>query len=149
VFREQRADLMFIVMRAYAPWLKSLFESVPLKFVEVKELAALTRQFSFLTVIKRPQGAIDLVKNFPGRDVRLLATSTSLLTTPSVPSATKMLVLQALKEIDHGSVSRLRTYRLATSVDRPLQRRPLGTHRINRHPKSKQSTAYYIGHTEC
>lgn len=104
VFQSKRADLMFMVMSADAPWIRTLFQTAPLRFVELREFEALTRQFSFLTTLKLPRGAIDLARNIPSRDTRLLATSTSILTTPAVPAATKMLVLQALKDVDHGTL---------------------------------------------
>lgn len=103
-FSAGRADVLFSVMRPDAPWFAGLAKSTDFVLVELAEQEAFVRQQRFLSLFKLPRGALDLRRNIPDRDIRMLATSTTLLTTSKVHAATKMLVLQALKEIDHGTL---------------------------------------------
>lgn len=103
-FLAQRADLMFSVSPAINPWLEPLIRATTIKFVELSEAEALTRQFPYLTTLKLPRASIDIAKTIPKRDLTVLATATNLVSTEHVHAATKMLALQALREIDHGTL---------------------------------------------
>lgn len=103
-FLEQRADLLFSVSPVINSWLEPLLRTTAVKFVELGEAEALTRQFSYLTTLKLPRSSIDIAKTIPKRDLTVLATATNLVSTERVHTATKMLALQALREIDHGTL---------------------------------------------
>lgn len=100
----QQADLMFSVSPAVNPWLEPLFRGTAVEFVELAESEALTRQFPYLTTIRLPRSSIDIARSIPKRDLTVLATATNLVSTDRVHTATKMLALQALREIDHGTL---------------------------------------------
>lgn len=103
-FRDRRADFIFSVSPAKNPWLETLIDNNEVQFVELEETDALTRKFGFLTTLKLPRASLDLKRSIPKRHVTLLATATNLVSRSEVHSATKMLALQALREIDHGTL---------------------------------------------
>lgn len=102
--RSNQADLIFSVSPANNPWLDGLVRGTDVKFLELAETEALTRRFPFLSTITLPRASLDIAGGIPVRDIRLLATATNLVSSSEVHTATKMLALQALQEIDHGTL---------------------------------------------
>lgn len=67
---------------------------------------AYTRKFSYLSVLKLPQGGIDFSKNIPAHDVNLIGLTVELIARASLHPALSDLLLQAAQEV-HGKASLL------------------------------------------
>ncbi len=102
-FASRRGDVLFTVTPVESPWLQDLFKTESVRLLEPQLAPALTRHLSYLTEVTLPPGSINLQRRVPAREVRILATSTALVTTTTMHAATKMLLLQALSEVDHGT----------------------------------------------
>jgi hypothetical protein len=61
------------------------------------------RRFAFLTPTRLPRGVVDLAANIPPDDVRLVASTTSLITRTSTHPALQQLLAQAGNEIHGGA----------------------------------------------
>lgn len=103
-FLKNDGDVVFSVVRwqSYG-WVAALLQTGAVRFVELKEAPAITRNFRFLTQIEIPQGALDLARGIPGKSVKLLATATNLVVNSGVHSSTKSLVLRELQGLENGT----------------------------------------------
>ena len=103
-FVANQVNVLFSVSPAANPWLIPLIQETEVEFVELAEAGALTRRLPYITTITLPRASLDLARDIPKRDVKLLATATNLISSEGVHTATKMLALQALREFDHGTL---------------------------------------------
>jgi len=69
--------------------------------MNVAQSEAYSRRFQFLTPVILPRGVVDLAKDLPQQDVRLVATTTTLLAAPHVHPALLQLFSQTALEL-HG-----------------------------------------------
>jgi TRAP-type uncharacterized transport system substrate-binding protein len=100
----KEGDVLFSVLRWYKPgWLSELLQTGDARFVELREAPALARNFGFLAELDVPRGSLDLARGIPRSDLRLLATATNLVVHPRAHSSTKALILEELRNIDHGT----------------------------------------------
>jgi len=67
---------------------------------------AYTRRFSYLSVLKLPQGAIDLGKNIPTHDIYLIGPTVELIARKALHPALSDLLLEAAREV-HGRATLL------------------------------------------
>ena len=102
-FAAGKGDVIFSVTPISSAWLRAFVHEQDVHFVSPPMQPALARHFRSLTELTLVKGVIDPKRDVPGRDVRILATATNLVARADVHAATKMLVLQALSHVDHGS----------------------------------------------
>jgi len=67
---------------------------------------AYTRKFSWLSVLKLPEGSVDLGKNIPGQDVYLIGPTVELVARKGLHPALSDLLLEAAQSV-HGNASLL------------------------------------------
>lgn len=79
-----------------------LLQTPGIKLMNFAQSEAYSRRFDFLTPVTLPQGVVDLASNVPERNVRLIATTTTLLARHHVHSALKELFSQASLKL-HGN----------------------------------------------
>ncbi len=79
-----------------------LLQTPGIKLMNFAQSEAYSRRFDFLTPVTLPQGVVDLASNVPERNVRLIATTTTLLARRHVHSALKELFSQASLKL-HGN----------------------------------------------
>jgi len=85
---------------------------------------AYSRRMAFLTPVTLPRGVVDLARDLPPQDVRLVAPTTTLLARPGVHPAVLQLFSQASLQI-HGKAgwfNRAGEFPNATSAEFPLSR---------------------------
>ena len=78
-----------------------LLQTPGIKLMDFAQSEAYSRRFPFLTPVVLPRGVVDLAGDVPARDVRLIATTTTLLATPDVHPALLQLFAQAALKL-HG-----------------------------------------------
>lgn len=71
------------------------------KLMDFSQSEAYSRRFPFLTPVVLPRGVVDLSRDLPPQDARLVATTTALLTRESTHPALLQLFAQAAREL-HG-----------------------------------------------
>lgn len=71
------------------------------KLMDFSQSEAYSRRFPFLTPVVLPRGVVDLSRDLPPQDARLVATTTALLTRESTHPALLQLFAQAARDL-HG-----------------------------------------------
>jgi hypothetical protein len=89
-----------------------LLQTPGIKLMDFAQSEAYSRRFGYLTPVVMPQGVVDLAADIPTRDVRLVASTTSLLASAKTHPAILQLFAQASTGL-HGRpgwFSRAREY---------------------------------------
>lgn len=97
----RRVDAVFLVgaERSAAVW--SLLYAEGVRLMSLTHAEAFVRRFPYLARLTLPQGAIDLERNIPARDVTLVSPMATLVAHESIHPALIQLLLQAAQEV-HG-----------------------------------------------
>lgn len=82
--------------------LRKLLWATNIHLLNFTQAEAYTRRFSYLGVLKLPQGAIDLGRNIPAHDVCLIGPTVELIARKNLHPALSDLLLQAAREV-HGN----------------------------------------------
>ncbi|HYE69965.1 MAG TPA: TAXI family TRAP transporter solute-binding subunit [Aquabacterium sp.] len=78
-----------------------LLQTPGVKLMDLTQGEAYSRRFPFLTPVVLPRGIVDLARDLPPQDVRLVATTTALLTREGTHPALVQLFAQAARSL-HG-----------------------------------------------
>ncbi|HEX9718523.1 MAG TPA: TAXI family TRAP transporter solute-binding subunit [Ramlibacter sp.] len=78
-----------------------LLQTPGVKLMDFAQSEAYSRRFPFLTPVVLPRGVVDLARDLPPADLRLVATTTALLTHEKTHPALLQLFAQAARDI-HG-----------------------------------------------
>jgi TRAP-type uncharacterized transport system substrate-binding protein len=101
-----------------------LLQTPGVKLMDFAQSEAYSRRFRFLTPVVLPRGVVDLARDIPASDQRLVATTTSLLTRDRTHPAIVELFVQAAHAI-HGPAgwfNRAGSYPTAEHSEFPLSR---------------------------
>ncbi|MBC7605312.1 MAG: ABC transporter substrate-binding protein [Ramlibacter sp.] len=79
-----------------------LLQTPGVKLMDFAQSEAYSRRFPFLTPVVLPRGVVDLARDLPPADLRLVATTTALLTRDQTHPALLQLIAQASRDI-HGA----------------------------------------------
>lgn len=99
-----------------------LLQSPGVRLMDFAQSEAYSRRFGYLTPVVMPQGVVDLSKNIPDHDVRLVASTTSLLAHAGTHPAILQLFAQTASSL-HGGASwfnRAREYPSLAHSEVPL-----------------------------
>lgn len=80
-----------------------LLQTPGVKLMNFAQSEAYSRRFAFLTPTRLPRGVVDLAGNIPPDDVRLVASTTSLITRSGIHPALQQLLAQAGNDIHGGA----------------------------------------------
>lgn len=80
-----------------------LLQTPGVKLMNFAQSEAYSRRFAFLTPVVLPRGVVDLAADMPPQDVRLVASTTSLLTRQDTHPALLQLFAQASAKIHSGA----------------------------------------------
>lgn len=95
-------DAAFLVASPRAPLVQELIRNENVRLMSFARAPAYTRRHHFLSVIKLPEGAIDLQSNIPSQDTQLLAASANLVARDDFHPALVSLLLQTAQKIHGG-----------------------------------------------
>ena len=93
-------DGTFIVDSYEAPNVQTLLADPNMHLVTFKRAEAFTKIIPYLQILKVPEGAFGLERNFPSEDLKLVATTTNLLIDDRMHPAIQFLFLEAAREIN-------------------------------------------------
>ena len=94
-----------------------LLQTPGVKLMDFAQAEAYSRRFPFLTPATLPRGVVDLAQDQPAANVRLIASTTSLLTRDSTHPALLQLFAQAAREF-HGKAGWFNRAGVFPSIER-------------------------------
>ena len=101
------ADAVFLMGEdASAATMRELLLATNIHLLNFKQAEAYTRRFSFLGVLKLPQGSIDFGRDIPQQDIYLIGPTVELIAHKNLHPALSDLLLEAAREV-HGRASLL------------------------------------------
>lgn len=121
-FARQRIDVAFVVGPTQSATVWTLLYTPGVRLMSLAQAEAYTRRFPHLSKIVLPQGAIDLERNLPAKDVNLVASVATILVREGTHPALIDLLTQAADEV-HGAVGVFQKpdeFPKAMAVDFPL-----------------------------
>ena len=121
-FAERRIDAAFVVGPTQSATVWTLLHTPGLALMSLSHAEAYTRHFPYLSQLVLPRGAIDVAADLPPHDVRLLASTASLVVREETHPALIDLLMQALSETHGGPgiFQKPGEFPRAASADLPL-----------------------------
>ena len=101
--REGALDVLFLVGPVESPTIRSLLHDPAIHLLSFDRTAAYTNVFPYLSVVKLPEGGINLQRNIPPKDVTLLAPTANIVVKDDIHPALVDLLMQAMAEVHSGN----------------------------------------------
>ncbi|HTH81164.1 MAG TPA: TAXI family TRAP transporter solute-binding subunit [Ramlibacter sp.] len=123
-FLDGKLDAVVFASAPQALLVQMLLQTPGVKLMDFEQSEAYSRRFPFLTPVVLPRGVVDLARDVPPSDMRLVATTTSLLARHETHPAIVELFVQAARDI-HGPAgwfNRARAYPTQEHTEFPLSR---------------------------
>ena len=111
-FLEGDLDAVVFASAPESLMVQMLLQSPGIRLMDFAQSEAYSRRFGYLTPVVMPQGVVELSKNIPERDMRLVASTTSLLASAKTHPAILQLFAQTAISLHSGAswFSRAREY---------------------------------------
>jgi hypothetical protein len=121
-FLEGELDAVVFASAPESLMVQMLLQSPGIELLDFAQSEAYSRRFGYLTPVVMPQGVVDLSRNIPERDMRLVASTTSLLASAKTHPAILQLFAQTATSLHGGSgwFSRAREYPSLEHSEVPL-----------------------------
>lgn len=97
--RQGSIDAAVLIGPPDSPAIRSLLLDARIKLMSFSRAAAYTKAFPFLSEVMLPEGAIDIMRNIPPRNVTLLAPTANVLVTEAFHPALADLMMEAMNEV--------------------------------------------------
>jgi hypothetical protein len=117
-----KLDALVFASAPEAPLVQMLLQTPGIRLMDFPQNEAYSRRLPFLNPVVLPRGVVDLARNLPAQDIRLIATNTSMLAHDGVHPALLQLLSQATLRL-HGSAgwfNRTREFPQSVSTEYPL-----------------------------
>lgn len=102
-FLAGRLDALVFASAPESLMVQMLLQTPGVQLLDFAQHEAYARRFSFLTPVTLPRGVVDLATNVPPRDVRLVASTTSLLAREGTHPALLTLFAQNAQKLHGGA----------------------------------------------
>lgn len=99
---EGRLDALLIVSAPEAAMVQMLLQTPGIRLLDIAQAEAYARRLPFLGAVTLPRGVVDLARDQPPADVRLVAPMATLLARPDLHPALVQLFVQAAQQV-HGA----------------------------------------------
>ncbi len=100
---ERRADAVFLMGDSATPAvMRGLMTTRGIRLLSFGQADGYLRRFPFLSRLTLPQGAVDLGKNIPARDVQLVGPTVELIAREDLHPALSDLLISAAREVHGG-----------------------------------------------
>ncbi|MCL2022058.1 MAG: ABC transporter substrate-binding protein [Betaproteobacteria bacterium] len=100
--QQDRLDALFVIAAPEAPVVQVLLRSPMVRLMSFTQAEAYHRRFPYLFRLTMPEGAVDLVRDYPPHDTDLLAATANLVIREDMHPALQTLMLSAMRET-HGN----------------------------------------------
>lgn len=95
-------DAMFIVASHKSQIVQELLENPDVNVLNVKRAKAYSQKYSYLEALNLHEGTIDLYKNLPDENIRLLSTTATLVSRKGVPEELTRLFLKKINSVHNN-----------------------------------------------
>jgi TRAP transporter TAXI family solute receptor len=121
-FLDGKVDAVVFASAPESLMVQMLLQSPGIHLMDFAQSEAYSRRFGYLTPVVMPQGVVDLSKNIPERDMRLVASTTSLLASARTHPAIVQLFAQTAMNLHGGAgwFNRAREYPSLEHSEVPL-----------------------------
>ncbi len=99
-------DALFIVAAPETGIVRALLYAPELRLMSFSRAHAYTRLFPFMSSVTLPQGSIDLVRDIPAQDTKLIATTAQIMVRDDFHPALANLLMQTFQQV-HGGIGAL------------------------------------------
>ena len=96
-------DAAFIIGPPEIPLVRELLQTPGIRLMSFDRAPAYTKAFPFLAAVKLPEGAVNLMRDIPPRDVMLLAPTANIVAKEDLHPALIDLMMQAMAEVHGGA----------------------------------------------
>ena len=117
-----KLDAVVFASAPEAPLVQMLLQTPGIRLMDFPQNEAYARRLPFVSPVVLPNGIVDLARKLPSQDVRLIATTTSMLTRDDLHPALRQLLAQAALQF-HGQAgwfNRAREFPNASNAEYPL-----------------------------
>ena len=94
-----KIDGVFLTAGTDSPGIQEALDSPDVEIFDFAKAEAYTRHLKFLEVVNLPYASLDIARNIPSRDVRMVATTTTILVRKELHAAIQVLFLTTAKTI--------------------------------------------------
>jgi hypothetical protein len=121
-FLDGQLDAVVFASAPESLMVQMLLQSPGIRLMDFAQSEAYSRRFGYLTPVVMPQGVVDLSQNIPAQDVRLVASTTSLLASARTHPAILQLFAQTATSLHGGAgwFNRARDYPSLEHSEVPL-----------------------------
>ncbi|GAB2535638.1 MAG: ABC transporter substrate-binding protein [Comamonadaceae bacterium] len=102
-FLDGKIDVLVFASAPESPMVQMLLQTPGVRLMDFPQNEAYGRRFPFLTPVTLPRGVVDLAGNVPVHDVRLVASTTALLTRTDTHPALLQLFAQHAQTLHSGA----------------------------------------------
>ena len=102
-FLAGRLDALVFASAPESPMVQMLLQTPGVQLMDFPQHEAYARRFAFLSPVTLPRGVVDLASNVPAQDVRLVASTTSLLARDDTHPALLTLFAQNAQRLHGGA----------------------------------------------
>ena len=95
---DRKIEAAWIVGGIQSDWIQTLLASPELELVSFERSASYARRHSFLVDTVLSQGVVDLGRNIPGHDIKLVGPTAQLIVRDNLHPALQFLLLDAIRE---------------------------------------------------
>jgi TRAP-type uncharacterized transport system substrate-binding protein len=99
---EGRLDALVLASAPEAAMVQMLLQTPGIALFDFAQADAYTRRFGFLSAVTLPRGVVDLARDLPAADVRMVAPTATLVVRESLHPALAQLFVQAARDV-HGA----------------------------------------------
>lgn len=98
---ESRLDALVLASAPESAMVQMLLQTPGIALFDFAQADAYTRRFGFLSAVTLPRGVVDLARDMPAADVRMVAPTATLVVRDDLHPALAQLFVQAAREV-HG-----------------------------------------------
>ncbi len=98
---ESRLDALVLASAPESAMVQMLLQTPGIALFDFAQADAYTRRFGFLSAVMLPRGVVDLARDMPAADVRMVAPTATLVVRDDLHPALAQLFVQAAREV-HG-----------------------------------------------
>ncbi len=99
---EGRLDALVLASAPESAMVQMLLQTPGVQLFDFAQAEAYTRRFGFLSAVTLPRGVVDLARDMPAADVRMVAPTATLVVRDGLHPALAQLFVQAAREV-HGN----------------------------------------------
>ncbi|MEA3552830.1 MAG: TAXI family TRAP transporter solute-binding subunit [Campylobacterota bacterium] len=102
--KDKKIDIFITLATQDNQYVQELLADPAIEVMSIKRVNAYTQKFNYLESLNLYEGIIDMYKNLPSKDVKLLITSQNLISNKNIPDELIRIFLKKVKAI-HGELS--------------------------------------------